>query len=75
MAPCFKVVQTSPHTFRGTIFGLSFAYCDFTGRGGRMELARSGRYRGAVRLRERGQPGLEPHPFAGKMMHVVLAWA
>lgn len=41
MAPCFKVVQTSPHTFRGTIFGLSFAYCDFTGRGGRMELARS----------------------------------
>jgi hypothetical protein len=28
--PCFKVDQTDPHSFRGSISGLSFAYCDFT---------------------------------------------
>lgn len=45
MAPCFKVVQTGAHTFRGWVSGLNFAYCDFTGRGGRMELARAGAHR------------------------------
>jgi hypothetical protein len=28
--PCFKVDQTDPHSFRGSVSGLSFAYCDFT---------------------------------------------
>ena len=28
--PCFKVDQTDPQSFRGSISGLSFAYCDFT---------------------------------------------
>jgi len=28
--PCFKVDQTDPRSFRGSISGLSFAYCDFT---------------------------------------------
>ena len=41
LAPCFHVVQTSPHTFRGSISGLSFAYCDFVGRGARLEFARN----------------------------------
>lgn len=40
IAPCFRVVQTSDYTFRGSISGLGFAYCDFTGRGARMHLAR-----------------------------------
>ena len=26
--PCFNVVQTSPHSFRGSLRGLGFAYCD-----------------------------------------------
>ncbi len=39
-APCFKVVAMSARTFRGSISGLNFAYCDFVGRGARMELAR-----------------------------------
>jgi hypothetical protein len=45
LAPCFRVTQTSTHTFRGAIMGFGFAYCDFTGRGGRMELARAGAHR------------------------------
>ena len=28
--PCFKVDQTDPRSFRGSVSGLSFAYCDFT---------------------------------------------
>jgi len=40
--PCFKVVQTGAHTFRGSIAGFGFAYCDFNGgRGARLELARA----------------------------------
>jgi hypothetical protein len=40
LAPCFKVVQTSAHTFRGSMSGFGFAYCDFVGRGARVALAR-----------------------------------
>jgi hypothetical protein len=49
--PCFEVVQTSQTTFRGSISGLGFAYCDFVKRNPRMELV--------------GQPGsapVRPHP-------------
>ena len=28
--PCFDVFQTSAHSFRGSISGFGFAYCDFT---------------------------------------------
>src|SRR6266480_3404050 len=28
--PCFKVDQTDHRSFRGSVSGLSFAYCDFT---------------------------------------------
>jgi hypothetical protein len=38
--PCFNVVQTSPHSFRGSLRGLSFAYCDFERRNARVDLAR-----------------------------------
>ena len=37
--PCFNLQQTSDHSFRGTINGLNFAYCDFTRRGARVNLA------------------------------------
>jgi hypothetical protein len=30
--PCFKVDQVSSRSFRGSIAGLNFAYCDFTRR-------------------------------------------
>jgi hypothetical protein len=39
--PCFDLVQTDAHSFRGSVAGMSFAYCQFTRRGGRAELVRS----------------------------------
>jgi hypothetical protein len=40
--PCFKVEQTSARSFRGSIAGLGFAYCDFVhGGGARPRLARA----------------------------------
>jgi len=30
--PCFNLVQTDGDSFRGSISGLGFAYCDFTRR-------------------------------------------
>jgi len=37
--PCFNVEQTSPNSFRGSIRGFSFAYCTFTRRSARADLA------------------------------------
>ena len=37
--PCFNVERTSSVSFRGSISGLSFAYCDFHRRGARAEVA------------------------------------
>ena len=31
--PCFNLTQTSQQSFRGSISGLGFAYCNFTSRG------------------------------------------
>lgn len=39
--PCFSVQQTSLHSFRGSIAGFGFAYCDFTRGGGRPAILRS----------------------------------
>jgi hypothetical protein len=36
--PCFDVVQTSNISFRGSISGLGFAYCDFVRRDPRQDL-------------------------------------
>jgi hypothetical protein len=41
ISPCFNLIQTAANKFRGSIYGLSFAYCDFVRRGGRIELARA----------------------------------
>lgn len=37
--PCFNLVRTSAYSFRGSVSGMSFAYCDFTRRGGRTFVA------------------------------------
>jgi hypothetical protein len=37
--PCFKVEQTDPKSFRGSLAGLNFAYCDFTRRNPRLEVS------------------------------------
>jgi hypothetical protein len=39
--PCFDLVRTDTLSFRGSIAGLNFAYCEFTRRGGRAELVRT----------------------------------
>jgi hypothetical protein len=39
--PCFNVMKTSEASFRGSIMGLGFAYCDFTRRNARLELTAS----------------------------------
>ncbi len=41
--PCFNLEQTGTHSFRGTVYGLGFAYCDFTRRGARVNLAGTSR--------------------------------
>lgn len=40
--PCFDVDQTSAHSFRGSISGLGFAYCDFVRQNPRTRLTGSG---------------------------------
>ena len=44
--PCFNLDRTSQVSFRGSISGLGFAYCNFVRRGSRSELASTYRLRG-----------------------------
>jgi hypothetical protein len=37
--PCFHLDRTSPHTFRGAVSGFGFAYCDFSRRSARADVA------------------------------------
>ena len=37
--PCFYLERTAANSFRGTVSGLGFAYCDFTRHGGRPQIA------------------------------------
>lgn len=41
--PCFNVVQTSRSSFRGSVSGLGFAYCDFVRHNPRRNIKRSHR--------------------------------
>lgn len=53
LQPCFNVVQTSPLSFRGSIRGLDFAYCDFVRRNPRL----------GITAREESRPRVnENHP-------------
>jgi hypothetical protein len=36
--PCFNLEKTDARSFRGSVSGLGFAYCDFTRRGGRVDV-------------------------------------
>jgi hypothetical protein len=38
--PCFNLNRTSQVSFRGSVSGLGFAYCDFRRRSARVDLAR-----------------------------------
>ncbi len=37
--PCFNLEQTDKASFRGSVSGFGFAYCDFNRRSGRVDLA------------------------------------
>jgi len=39
--PCFNLVKTDAQSFRGSLSGLGFAYCDFTRRNIRPNIARA----------------------------------
>jgi hypothetical protein len=47
--PCFNLQKTDQASFRGSISGLGFAYCDFNRKSGRVDLATVTRSRGDVR--------------------------
>jgi hypothetical protein len=55
LEPCFNLERTDNNSFRGSISGLGFAYCEFTRYQGRPAVAHS------VRPTHSGQqPGLRP---------------
>ncbi|HMA72923.1 MAG TPA: hypothetical protein VKP67_15770 [Xanthobacteraceae bacterium] len=37
--PCFSVLQTDARSFRGSVLGLGFAYCDFSRRNPRLDVS------------------------------------
>jgi hypothetical protein len=39
--PCFNLVRTDSNSFRGSVSGLGFAYCEFTPNQGRAHVVRS----------------------------------
>ena len=43
--PCFNIERTSQVSFRGSVSGLGFAYCNFTRRGSRGDLQAAPTYR------------------------------
>ena len=53
--PCFRVQRLSYHSFRGSLSGLGFAYCDFYQRNPRTEL-----------LTRRAEPRPEATPIANR---------
>jgi hypothetical protein len=61
--PCFAVNQTDAHSFRGSISGLGFAYCDFTRRNPRLEVSASSQ-------QPQPQP---PHPADNSVMRASIS--
>jgi len=49
--PCFNLQRLGSESFRGSISGLGFAYCNFTRRHERAEVVRSSRDGGPLALR------------------------
>jgi hypothetical protein len=55
--PCFNLQKTDQASFRGSLAGLGFAYCDFNRKSGRVDLATVTRSRAApVRSAEAAPP-------------------
>jgi hypothetical protein len=46
--PCFNLQKTDHASFRGSVAGLGFAYCDFNRKSGRVDLATVTRSRGTT---------------------------
>jgi hypothetical protein len=58
--PCFNLEKTDAQSFRGSISGLGFAYCDFTRRNNRPNIVRaSTRPQSAVRSTATAATGAE----------------
>ena len=53
--PCFNLQKTDQASFRGSISGLGFAYCDFNRKSGRVDLATVTRSRASAGRRQRVQ--------------------
>ncbi len=49
--PCFNLERLDTNSFRGSISGLGFAYCEFTRNQGRAHMVRSSHHTGPVSLR------------------------
>jgi hypothetical protein len=49
--PCFNLERLNTNTFRGSISGFGFAYCEFTRNRGRAHVVRSMRHLGPLKLR------------------------
>jgi hypothetical protein len=49
--PCFNLERHDPNSFRGSISGLGFAYCEFTRNQGRAHVVRSSHNTGPLQLR------------------------
>jgi hypothetical protein len=54
--PCFNLQKTDQASFRGSISGLGFAYCDFNRKSGRVDLATVTRSRASVRAAAAATP-------------------
>ena len=59
--PCFNLDKTDAQSFRGSISGLGFAYCDFTRRNNRPNIARAtwGRESLSIRSSRSSAPAAE----------------
>src|SRR5229473_3852288 len=62
--PCFTIQQTDARSFRGSVSGLGFAYCDFTRRNPRLEVSSSV----PAPAQQAQQPQQQPHPADTGMM-------
>ena len=57
--PCFNLDKTDAQSFRGSISGLGFAYCDFTRRNNRPNIARATWGRESLSVRSSSTPAAE----------------
>jgi hypothetical protein len=49
--PCFNLKRISETSFRGSVSGLGFAYCEFIRNQGRPHMVRTSRHEGPLTLR------------------------